>query len=232
MSYQGYGGTAIVSADGRTITVGRYPAGGCAAMIRPVARENARQVALFLEYMTPASASASCVHATVALVDARDIRLSEPLGSRKLLDGATGRAITWISSRLVLRPAAVPAGYRLSELVPAGSLRLAQGLASAGCVQIYLSRTHAIELVITQSAGTVSPRGPGPGGWVPIRVRGHPGLAARNIITWRENGLTDSISAGTGTGENEAQVLSTRQLIAFADSAPAYNSSPVPILSP
>src|SRR5438552_12572573 len=89
VAYRGYGGTAIVSADGRTITVGPY-LGDCPAKVTPAARESATGVALYLEYATPPNPP-SCAHAMAAIVDARDIRLREPLGNRKLTDGVTGQ---------------------------------------------------------------------------------------------------------------------------------------------
>ena len=231
VSYQGYGGTAIVSADGRTITVGPYPEVGCPATVTPVARESATQVALFLEYVTPPGPP-SCLNVGVAepMVGACDIRLAQPLGARKLADGATGRAIAWISARLVLRPAALPAGYRFNDLIPAADL--SRRLGPAGAVQFYDSPDTPAAVEITQSAG-VSPRmpGPGAGGWTAIRVRGHRGRAACNLITWRENGLTDFIVVRTQNGPDEPQVLSTQQLIAIADSAPAYDPGPLPTSS-
>jgi antitoxin (DNA-binding transcriptional repressor) of toxin-antitoxin stability system len=47
ISYTGYSGTAIVSADGRTLTVGPYR-GACPAKVSAVARESRSKVALFL----------------------------------------------------------------------------------------------------------------------------------------------------------------------------------------
>ena len=230
VSYQGYGGTAIVSADGRTVTVGPYPEAGCPATVAPVTRESATQWALFLEYVTPPGPP-SCLRVGVAepLVEACDIRLAEPLGTRKLADGATGRAIAWISARLVLRPAVLPAGYRFSDLIPAADL--SRRLGPAGAVQFYGSPDTPAAMEITQSAGSLRIPGLGAGGWTAIRVRGHPGRAGRNVITWRENGLTDFIVTGTQNGPDEPQVLSTRQLIAIAGSAPAHNPGPLPTSS-
>jgi hypothetical protein len=228
VSYQGYGRPAIVSVDGRTVTVGGFAAGTCGITVRAVARENATRVALFLESSVPANPP-SCPNAMASVVTAQDIRLTEPLGSRKLTDGATGRAIEWISARLVLMPTALPPGYPLSELIPAGTLRLTLSQTPAGCVQLYTSRTNPDELVIGQSTGNVQLGGSGQGAWVRIQVRGHPGMAARNVITWRENGLTNYISVETAANSAEPQVLSTQQLIAIADSAPAYNTAPLPV---
>jgi hypothetical protein len=230
VSYQEYGGTAIVSADGRTVTVGQYPSGDCPAAVTPVARESATRVALFLEYVTPGNPP-SCPQAAAALVNAHDIRLRQPLGNRKLVDGATGRAIAWISSRLVLRPTFLPAGYALSELIPAASLSRAQSPGPAGCVQLYTARDRPDDLMIVQSVRSVRVPGARPGRWTPVRVRGQPGLASGNQVTWREHGLVDYIaSVGAGTSQDGPPGLSTQQLIAIADSAPAYNPRPVPII--
>ena len=53
VSYQGYGGTAIVSMDGRTITVGQFASGSCGTTVKAVARESATRVALLLRFSTP-----------------------------------------------------------------------------------------------------------------------------------------------------------------------------------
>jgi hypothetical protein len=40
------------------------------------------------------------------------------------------------------------------------------------------------------------------------------------VITWQENGLTDYITIGTQDARSSPQMLTTRQLITIADSAP------------
>lgn len=230
VSYQGYGGTAIVSADGRTVTVGQYGAAVCGSAITPVARESAARVAVFLRYV-PSAATPPCPQA-FAMVSAYNIRLGTPLGSRTLVDGTTGRPITWISARLVLRPVTLPAGYQLRALTAAGNSLHTGKPPPVGCVQTFVSETGAVELVIAQSAGTVRLGGSGPVGWLHIQVRGHPGLASRNVITWRENGLTDYIAAGPGPKSAEAPSFTTQQLIAIADSASAYSIGQLPIPAP
>jgi hypothetical protein len=216
VSFQGYGGTAIVSADGRTVTIGPYLP-DCPAKVTVVARESATQVALFLQHLTPAHPP-PCQQAMPALVDSQ-VRLHAPLGSRKLVDGATGKPTAWISARLVLRPTVLPAGFRPFELIPAINHSRPQSPGPAGCVQFYSWHGDPNYLEIVQSAGSLQVPGPAKGGLTPIRVRGHHGRAARNLITWRENGLTDYILVGPGPPGPQA--LSTQQLIAIADSAPA-----------
>jgi len=221
VSYQGYGGTAIVSTDGRTLTVGPYGL-SCGATVTVVAHESSSRVALFVQYLTPDNPPACPPHAgTSALRLEQSIRLRVPLGRRRLVDGATGRATAWMSARLVLRPTALPPGYRLRELRP--WLNLTQS-SRPSCVQFYQAQNDGNELEIVQSAGSMQILGAGSGTWTQIRVRGYPGHARRNLITWRENGLTDYVLTGDQSSAG-APALSTRQLIAIADSAPAPSTA-------
>lgn len=219
-SLQGYNETAIVSADGRTITVGPYPRKDCPATITVVATESETQVALFLDHVTPPKPP-PCTpepNAAMASVFAHNIRLRNPLGNRELVDGVTGQTIAWISARIVLR--VTDASYRLLSIVPMGSMSGTQGVA-AGAIQYYTRLADPNGLSIVQSAGSVPVPGPAPGGWMPIRVRGHQGRATRNLISWRENGLTDYIAVSYAVETENMdypQVLSTRELIAVADS--------------
>ena len=52
VSRQGYSGSAVVSADGRRLTVGPYGL-SCSATVTVVAQESTRRVALFVQYLTP-----------------------------------------------------------------------------------------------------------------------------------------------------------------------------------
>ena len=216
VTYQGYSGTAIVSTDGRTVTVGPFVP-PCFGIMTPVAVQTAARVKVWLRDTEPTEHGVCSVMKAVAY--SLPIQLKAPLGKRKLVDGATGRAVTWISARLVLRPAEIPAGYRLRYRTPGTAFSRAQSPEAAGCEQFYVDdappATHM--LYIEQGAGRLPVPAPGPGGWTAIRVRGQPGLATRNLITWREDGLTDYI---TVDGPRWPQVLTTAQLIAIADSAP------------
>lgn len=226
MSYQGYSGTAVVSVDGRTILVGPYMSGGCAATVTAVARQSTTKVALLLQAV-PKPAGCPNGQNEAHPVPAQDIRLAQPLGSRKLVNGATGGVIAWLSARLMLRPTALPAGYRLTRVIPAVTSLRGGSSEPAGVYQLYNLPYGADPLEITQSAGNPQVPGPGPGGWITIRVRGQSGRATRNVITWRENGLIDLIVVGGQSGPDEPQLLTTRQLIAIADSLSAYNTQPL-----
>ncbi len=113
---------------------------------------------------------------------------------------------------------ALPAGLRLFQLIPAVNHSRPQSPAPAGCTQFYSWHGNPNYREIVQSAGSLRLPGPGKGGWTAIPVRGHPGRATRNLITWREDGRTDFILAGPGT--HGPLALSTRQLITIADSSP------------
>jgi hypothetical protein len=222
VSYQGYGGTAIVSTDGRTLTVGEFGSGSCGTTVKAVARESATRVALLLRTSTPRNPP-DCPNIAAGLTISQQIRLRAPLASRKLVDGRTGRATPWISARLVLQPARLPPGYRPAGLIPAADLARAQSPGPAGCTQYYRSpKKPRLVLVIIQTAGRLRPsETPQVAGGHPIRVRGHPGHASRNVITWREDGLTDYIlMIGNQSRQDMPQLLTTQQLIAIADSAP------------
>ncbi len=82
---------------------------------------------------------------------------------------------------------------RLAELIPAADLAPAQSPGPPVCTQFYRSPNKASVLEIIQTAGRLRRSETPPDGGPPIRVRGHPGHASRNVITWREDGLTDYI---------------------------------------
>lgn len=188
----------------------------CPATVTVVAQESTRRVALFVQYLTPDNPPPCPPDSrTSALKSEQSIRLRAPLGRRRLVDGATGSPTAWISARLVLRPTALPPGYRLRELRP--RINLTQS-SRPSCAQFYQAQNDPNIVEIGQSGGSLQLPGPGRGGWTPIQVRGHRGRASRNLIIWRENGLIDYI---TNYGPSNRQLLTARQLVAIADSAPA-----------
>jgi hypothetical protein len=213
VSYDGYAGPALLSADQRTVTVAgfSYP---CFGTMQPIARETSTRVSLWLKYETPAHHGAC--NSSMAMEGPRNIRLSAPLGGRLLIGGATGQPVHWFDVRRMLRPSVIPAGFKLQEITPL----LANSLpapATPGCRQEYLARGDAT-LSIVQSAGSLQlpqtgNRAPGA-----IRVRGYPGYASADGITWREGGYNILIEDFPGSGS--VPVLTTAELITIADSAP------------
>jgi hypothetical protein len=207
VTYQGYSGTAIVSADGRVLTIGPYGQ-RCGATVTAVARESRAQVALFLQYATGPTCGPG--EGSMAIVPAQRIRLRASLGHRKLVNGATRTATPSLSAKLILQPRFIPAGFRSRGPMPwmGGDLYARDGQ-SAACTQTYKALHGPDEFSIVQSsAGLQLPYS----GWTPIRVRGLPGRAVRGVITWREQGLTDAILGSLD--------MTTAQLVAIADSAP------------
>lgn len=212
VSYTGYGGPVLLSADRRTITVAgfSYP---CFGTLRPIARETKSRVGLWLKYVTPVGHGAC--NASMAMEGPRHIRLIAPLGSRLLADGATGRALHWFDARKMLRPSDVPAGYKLQAVTP-DVMGSRDPPPAPGCEQDYRSGNATLSII--QSTGTLQLPYPGSHAPAPIRVRGHAGFGSAYGIVWREGGYNVMIEAIPGTGT--AAVLPARTLIAIADSAP------------
>jgi hypothetical protein len=96
VSYVGYAGPTLLSADQRTVTVAgfAYP---CFGTLQPIAREARRRVALWLKYVTPVHHGVC--NRDMAMAGPQNIRLSTPLGSRLLADGATGRSLHWFQHK-------------------------------------------------------------------------------------------------------------------------------------
>lgn len=97
--------TALLSADGRTITV---PAteGGCARGVRLTAIEATADVRLSLtENDSKAEACSS-----VLVVTHASTKLTEPLGARRLIDQKSGEAITYIPAEDLASPSWLPSG--------------------------------------------------------------------------------------------------------------------------
>lgn len=104
--------SALVSANGRTITVAAQ-GGGCTTGADLVATESSADVRLRLTVDMTGSNCAS----DVRLVQA-SATLPDPLGARKLIDERTGRTVSYIPAHDLAQPRWLPAGA--SE--PQGSL--------------------------------------------------------------------------------------------------------------
>jgi hypothetical protein len=216
---EGVWGPAIVSADGRVLTVAGY-ASGCGTTSALVARQSVAQVALWARDVVVSSCRPG--EGALAAPPPLQIRLAAPLGKRKLVNGATGQPVPQFDARLLLRPGILPPGYRLRQVFP--QLTGPQGHAIARVALWYYPRTEkAGHLLITVSPD--SPLVPRPwqsppepwqspakhNRWIRIRVRGVPGWASPSLIAWRQRGLIYSVSA--------SPLLTTAQLISIADSA-------------
>lgn len=216
VGYTGYDGPAMVSADGRTVTVGGfgYP---CFGTVSPLAQESARQVRLSLRWTTP-NKHGVC-NKSMALVRAMDVHLSAPLSARTLVNGDNGRALDWFDGRRVLHPSWLPAGCALQYASPAVSSGLATGPRYlAGYVQDYQSSTTGAVLMITQILGTANTPPDPQDHPTAIRVRGHPGRADSHSITWTEDGQTIRLSIYS-QGSAPGKPVTVTDLLAIAASA-------------
>jgi hypothetical protein len=212
VSWGGVWGPAIVSNDGRVLTVAGY-ASGCGTIATLVARQSLAEVALRVRDVVVRSCMPG--EGALAVPPPLQIRLAAPFGKRKLINGATGQPVPQFDARLLLRPGMLPPGYRLRQVIP--QLTGPEGHAIARVQLWYSPPTERADwLVITESPESplVLPPWQSPpqhGRWAGIRLRGVQGWAAPSVVAWRQRGLMYSISADTP--------LSTAQLIAIADSA-------------
>ncbi len=215
-------GPAVVSADGRVLTVAGYYA-GCGTDSTLVARQSPARVALRVRDVVVRSvAPGACAQ---GIPPPRQVRLAAPLGKRKLVDGTSGRPIPQFSARLLLLPRALPRGYGLRKVVPLMTV-LGGDLVVTVTLYYYPQSGAAGGLAITESpVGPFVPRPwqsppepwqpPGQQGrWTLIRVRGVQGWAAPAVIAWQQRGLIYSV-----TSESPVPPT-TAQLIVIADSAP------------
>jgi hypothetical protein len=108
LSYNVIPGTALLSADGRTLTVGDF-SHSCVdrATVVVTESESLRKVSLLEQtHHTPEECPA------ILAPDLLRVRLHAPLGRRTLIDGTTGRPLVWFDQRHELKPGYLPAGFR------------------------------------------------------------------------------------------------------------------------
>jgi hypothetical protein len=211
VSWQGEQGPAVVSAGGRVLTVPgatRF-CGGAATL---VARQGVTQVALWVRDVAMDDAPGAC---SLAMSPPPQVRLAAPLGTRKLVNGATGEPIPRFTAPLLL------SAYQLWQVdaQPAGP----SDHAVPGVQLTYTHYGQAGDLVVTMyhdSPFVPWPWQPGAGEHLTrIRVRGVPGWASDFMIGWRQQGLVSTVDIQPPT-EAGGPLLSTAELIAIADSAP------------
>ena len=208
----------LVSADGRVIT-GRGPV-ACGHDPRLVARFYPRKVTL-----TWVSPDTSC-HAEVIRFAAVSVRLPAPLGNRALVQASGGGPVRYFDQRDLARVTVLPAGFRLSSDLPAGSLTEA-GRRAVGDTRTYTGPPGVgARLEITQLPAAVSKKitltsWPWPGH---ARVHGRAaallversgGLVSSRSITWAGHGYRFVVVV-SATGHRQVP-LSDAQLIAVAD---------------
>jgi hypothetical protein len=231
----GEAGPVVVSPDGRVLVIGgNYSE--CGTQSALVASESLTEVALSVSITVVSSLQFGCERDSPPLL----VQLAAPLGSRKLVDAATGKPLLQFSARLLLRPTDLPPGYRPWQVQPveAAPLQDERGQPVAGA-QLWCSRLTGAyqrddgQLIITEypdrpfvEGPWQSPMPPQEGHWTRIEVRGVPGWASVAGIAWRQDGLDYSIGEfPTADGRPK---LTTAQLVMIADSATSWTG---PILA-
>ena len=197
-------GGALVSADGRTVSV---TAGAlCDDTVTLTADEQPASVVITLHDTHPRIARCSGMPGFAVY----HVPLVQPLGRRRLLDGLTGDRIPFFDVADVVRPTYVPPGYVFRYDAPEAVELFSYGYPplpkAAVCSQLY-ERGDDV-LIITQGGTLLPPRAKPRH----ITVSGHPALEFTGAITWTAHGQRFTVSA---------QDLSAAELIAVADGMPA-----------
>jgi hypothetical protein len=197
-------GSALVSSDGRTVSV--IAGALCDDTVNITAAEQPARVVVTLHDTHPRTPRCSGMPGFAVY----HVHLSQPLGRRRLLDGVTGDRIPFFDLADAIRPMYVPPGYVFSYDAPDADELLSYAyppiVKTAVCSQLYQRGDDL--LVVTQGGSLLPPR------VKPrrIRVNGHLALEFPGAITWIAHGQRFTISA---------QDLPAAQLIAVADSMPA-----------
>lgn len=194
ITYDSVEGGALVSADGRTISV---TGDGvlCDQVISLEAIETELTVTIDLRNAQPRKPE--CAGMTgYALYR---VRLGLPLGRRRLIDGVTGKPVPYLDVNAVRRPAYVPPGYVFRYDEPgtrAFPLYPYPAPTSHGRVSYseVFSASDNNWLVITQQpAGPV--RWPASFRVRAVTVCGHRAMAAAGVVTWTQESLRFTVRA-------------------------------------
>lgn len=193
---------ALVSADGRHITVtGR--GGGSVVSISLAARETATAVKLSL-----LAVPARCPCHANLILEPVHATLSAPLGSRRLVDAATGQTITIMSGTTLATVGWLPAGFQttpIDALADSGSTQPVSG--SPGWVRRYAAQNPADTNIITISqypGDHTSDLQPSNAALQPVDVNGHQAFSwhdggadqgygfqvVRRAVVWQQAGYT------------------------------------------
>lgn len=194
-------GSVLVSADGRVITLADLSA-LCSKFADVVVAESPSTVTI-MERTAPYDPAVRC-GPQLLVPDLLTVRLRHPVGRRVLLDGTTGRPLTWFDQRRELRPTYLPSGFVRLPDMPFAFVSVPQG---AVCTQVFASGGL---WAITQLVGTATDSRFTAGfprtvfRWQAVRVRGHRGWIARDqngsgdALTWYEGGQSILIQAPSG----------------------------------
>jgi hypothetical protein len=209
ITYDGIEGGALVSPDGRTISVSAE--GVCEQVITLDATETQEAVVIRLRYARPRNVQCG----GVGIYAVFRARLVLPLGRRRLIDGVTGRLVPHLDFEAIRRPGYVPPGYTFRYDQP--------GTGASPEFPFPMVTSHG-RMTATEVFGTSDDR------WlfitqqpvVPVRwpaglkaravtVHGHRATAAAGrLLTWNQDGLRFTVAA--------APAIPLSELLAIANS--------------
>jgi hypothetical protein len=206
-------GGALVSGDGRTIAVtgdGML----CDQVITLHAVEAEATVTLDLRNAQPRRPQ--CAGMTGYAV--YRVRLSLPLGRRRLIDGVTGKPVPYLDVKAIRRPAYVPPGYvfRYDEPVARGFPFYPQPPVTihgrVSCSEVFSTREDHWLVITQQPVGPV--RWPATFRLRAVTVQGHRALTYAGLLTWIQDGLRFTVRSDAGPP------LPLSELLAIASSIP------------
>jgi len=205
---------ALVTPDGRHVVV-PYLAGGCVVGATLTAAQTGSRVTLTLRQVL---SGASICPADLIVGGSVTVTLRHPLWGRSLIDGSTGRAITYFDGRKLLRVTYLPRGYRFSAYQPYPDPAVTdweRGFVSAD------QATAPLEVEQVPGNAVARPSWP-----VTARIRVGSRRAALSVltsgghvfgraITWRAGGYTFVVY--TVTYRSGQRLLSAAELTRIAD---------------
>jgi hypothetical protein len=197
-------GEVLVSADGRTLAVSQTGCGTAALDVRESRTAVTVRLRIGVDIMPAPGACA---------IRSFTAQLAAPVGSRRLVDGVTGKSLPAFDGKGILRPARLPPGFvHRYDTASLGDETVRNG--TVGCVQLFTKGDSYDELIwISQDIGATW-QVPDGVTETPVQVRGHPGTAIPGEIEWTEAGQMFTIRSMTYA----YATLSTAQLLAIADS--------------
>lgn len=217
---------ATVSADGRTLELYALPLGtepvaaGRLSASGEVGRDTVRVSVTKNEAAVPADAALCRVERQLHVLA---LALSEALGGRRVLDAASGAALTPMPRGEILRPRQLPIGWFLVEERP-----LREGDRQTGWTQRYGPAADQPGLVVVQRSATLGPNeryAVDRADAAQVPVRGTAGTWSRQAnwsatsLVWIEGGW--EVALGSWASDASPPALDEAATLAFAESLEA-----------
>lgn len=214
---------ATVSADGRTLELYALPLGtepvpaGRLTVVSEVGRDSVEVAVSKNEAAAPADGAVCRVERQLHVLP---VLLAEALGGRRVLDAASGAALTPMPRAEILRPRQLPAGWYLVEEWP-----LREGDRQTGWTQRYGPAADQAGLVVVQRSASLGPNERFAVDRVDahdVSVRGTAGIWSRQSnwtatsLVWSEGGW--EVALGSWASDASPPALDETATLAFAAS--------------